>query len=105
MGVSTVLSIGEVIAGGIGGVAVGGMLKESSFDKTVNAIIGIVGGVAVGFLLHTTLPDLASSVSNGSLAGILGRIIGALIGGGVLITIGALVKDNVRGVREDRLRR
>ena len=28
MGVSTVLSIGEMIAGGIGGVAVGGMLKD-----------------------------------------------------------------------------
>ena len=47
MGVSTVLSIGEVIAGGIGGVAVGGMLKDSSFGKTVNAVIGIVGGVAL----------------------------------------------------------
>jgi uncharacterized membrane protein YeaQ/YmgE (transglycosylase-associated protein family) len=105
MGVSTVLSIGEMFAGGIGGVAVGGMLKDSSFGKAVNAIIGLVGGVAVGYLLHTTLPDLASSVGNGSLAGILGRIIGALTGGGVLITICALVKDNVRGVRDDRLRR
>jgi uncharacterized membrane protein YeaQ/YmgE (transglycosylase-associated protein family) len=90
-----------VIAGGIGGVAVGGMLKDSSFGKAVNAIVGLVGGVAVGYLLHTTMADLASSVSNGSLAG----IIGAFIGGGVLITICALVKDNVRGVREDRLRR
>ncbi|MEO6781632.1 MAG: hypothetical protein ABI407_10515 [Bradyrhizobium sp.] len=105
MGVSTVLSIGEMFAGGIGGVAVGGMLKDSSFGKAVNAIIGLVGGVAVGYLLHTTLPDLASSVGNGSLASILGRIIGALTGGGVLITICALVKDNVRGVRDDRLRR
>ena len=104
MGVSTVLSIGEVIAGGIGGVAVGGMLKDSSFGKAVNAIIGLVGGVAVGYLLHATIPDLASSVSDGSLAGILCRIIGALVGAGVLITICALVKDNVRGVREDRLR-
>jgi uncharacterized membrane protein YeaQ/YmgE (transglycosylase-associated protein family) len=105
MGVSTVLSIGEVIAGGIGGVAVGGMLKDSSFGKAVNAIIGLVGGVAVGYLLHATIPDLASSVSDGSLAGILCRIIGAFIGAGVLITICALVKDNLWSVRKDRPRR
>ena len=105
MDVSIVLTIGEAIAGAIGGIILGEKLQDSSFGKAVNAIIGLVGGVAVGYLLHTTLPDLASSVHNGSLAGILGRIIGALTGGGVLITICALVKDNVRGVREDRRRR
>ena len=101
MGVSIVLIIGEAIAGAIGGVAIGGMLKDSTFGKAVNAIIG----VAIGYLLHTTFPGLASSVSDGSLGGILGEIIGAFIGGGILITIFALVKDNIWGVGEDRPRR
>jgi uncharacterized membrane protein YeaQ/YmgE (transglycosylase-associated protein family) len=103
MGVSIVLIIGEAIAGAIGGVAIGGMLKDSSFGKAVNAIIGLLGGVAIGYLLHTTFPGLASSVSDGSLG--LGEMIGAFIGGGILITIFALVKDNVWGVGEDRPRR
>ncbi|MGA7071528.1 hypothetical protein [Bradyrhizobium sp.] len=105
MGASSVLIIGEAIAGAIGGVAIGGMLKDSSFGKAVNAIIGLVGGVAVGYLLHTTFPGLASSVSDRSLGGILGGIIGALIGGGIMITIFALVKDNIWGVGENRSRR
>jgi uncharacterized membrane protein YeaQ/YmgE (transglycosylase-associated protein family) len=105
MGVSIVLTIGEVIAGAIGGITIGGMLNDSSFGKAVNAFIGLVGGVTVGYLLHAILPDLANSVSNGSLGAILGSIIGALVGAGILITICALVKDNLRGVREDRLMR
>ncbi|SDS46171.1 hypothetical protein [Bradyrhizobium canariense] len=99
-----VLSTGEALAGALGGVAVGGMLQDSSFGKAVNAIVGLVGGVTIGYLLHTTFPEIASSVSNGSLGAILGEIIGALVGGGIAITICALVKDNVRGVRGDRLR-
>ena len=82
MGVSIVLTIGEMIAGAIGGIAIGGMLNDSSFGKAVNAFIGLVGGVTVGYLLHATLPDLASSVSKGSLGAILGSIIGALVGAG-----------------------
>jgi uncharacterized membrane protein YeaQ/YmgE (transglycosylase-associated protein family) len=105
MDVSIVLTIGEAIAGVIGGITIGGRLEDSSFGKAVNAFIGLVGGVTVGYLLRSTLPDLASSVSKGSLGAILGSIIGALVGAGVLITICALVKDNLWSVHRDRLRR
>jgi hypothetical protein len=93
MDASIVLSIGEAIAGAISGVAIGGMLKGASFGKAGNAIIGLAGGVAVGYLLPTTFPGLASSVSNGAVGGILAQIIGALVGGGILTAICALVKD------------
>jgi uncharacterized membrane protein YeaQ/YmgE (transglycosylase-associated protein family) len=105
MGVSIVLTIGEAIAGAIGGIIIGGSLQDSSLGKAVNAFIGLVGGVTVGYLLHTTLPDLASPVSKGSLGAILGSLIGALVGSGVLITICALVKDNLWSIHKDRLRR
>jgi uncharacterized membrane protein YeaQ/YmgE (transglycosylase-associated protein family) len=105
MDVSIVLTIGEAIAGAVGGITVGERLQDSSFGKAVNAFVGLVGGVTVGHLLHTTLPDLASSVSKGSLGAIMGSIIGALVGAGVLITICALVKDNLSSVHKDRLRR
>jgi len=104
MDVSIVLTIGEAIAGAIGGIALGGRLQDSSFGKAVNGFIGLVGGITVGYLLHT-LPDVASSASTGSLGAILGSIIGALVGAGVLITICALVKDNLWSVHKGRLRR
>lgn len=103
--VSIVLIIGEAIAGAIGGIFIGGRLQDSSFGKAANTFIGLMGGVTIGYLLHTTLPDLASSVSKGSLGAILGSIIGALVGAAVLITICALVKDNLWSVHKDRLRR
>jgi uncharacterized membrane protein YeaQ/YmgE (transglycosylase-associated protein family) len=105
MDVSIVLTIGEAIAGAIGGIIIGEKLQDSSFGKAVNAFIGLVGGVTVGHLLHTSLPDVASSVSKGSLGVILGSIIGSLVGAGVLITVCALVKDNLWSVHKDRLRR
>ena len=97
MDVLIVLTIGEAIAGSIGGIIIGKRLEDSSFGNVVNAFIGLVGGVTVGYLLAITLPDLAISVSNGSLGAILASIIGALVGAGVLIVICALVKDNVWG--------
>jgi uncharacterized membrane protein YeaQ/YmgE (transglycosylase-associated protein family) len=102
MDLSIGLTIGEAIAGVIGGITVGGSLQNSSFGKAVNAFIGLVGGVTVGYWLATNLPDLASSASKGSLGAILGSIIGALVGAGVLITICALVKDNLWSVHKDR---
>lgn len=105
MDVSIVLTIGEALGGAVGGIVIGARLNDSSFGYAVNSIIGLVGGVTVGYLLHTTLPDLASAVTEGSIGGLLGSSIGALISGGILITICALIKDNVRGVRDDRSRR
>jgi uncharacterized membrane protein YeaQ/YmgE (transglycosylase-associated protein family) len=105
MGVSIVLTIGEAIAGAIGGIAIGRNLNGSSFGNATNSIIGIVGGITVGYLLRTTLPDIAQAVAGGSAGGILSSFIGAVIGGGILITICALVKDNVPGVRDNRPRR
>ena len=105
MDLSIVLTIGEAIAGVVGGITIGERLGDSGFGKAFNAVIGLVGGVTVGYLLHTSLPDLASSVSKGSLGAILASIIGALVGAGVLITICALVKDNIWSVHKDRLRR
>jgi len=105
MDVSIVLTIGDAIAGAIGGITIGGRLQDSSFGKAVNAFIGSVGGVTLVYLLATSLPDLASSLSKGSLGAVLGSITGALVGAGVLITICALVKDNLWSVRKDRLMR
>ena len=63
MDVSIVLTIGEAIAGSIGGITIGERLQDFSFGKAINAFIGLVGGATVGYLLAATLPDLASSVS------------------------------------------
>ena len=93
MDTSSVLLIGEAIAGAIGGWLTGGMLKNLSLGSTANTIVGLLGGIVVGYWLHAMFPGLAGSDGNVSLAGLVGQIVGALASGGILVAICALVKD------------
>jgi uncharacterized membrane protein YeaQ/YmgE (transglycosylase-associated protein family) len=90
MDTSSVLLIGEAIAGGIGGWITGGSLKSMSLGQVANTIVGLLGGIVLGYWLHAMFPGLTSSVS---LGGIVGQIVGAFVGGGVLTLICALFKD------------
>ena len=56
-------------------------------------IVGLLGGIVLGYWLHAMFPDLTSSDSSVSLGGIVGQIVSAFVGGGVLTAICALVKD------------
>jgi uncharacterized membrane protein YeaQ/YmgE (transglycosylase-associated protein family) len=93
MDTSSVLLIGEAIAGGIGGWITGGSLKSMSLGQVANTIVGLLGGIVLGYWLHAMFPDLTSSDSSVSLGGIVGQIVSAFVGGGVLTAICALVKD------------
>ena len=92
MDTSSVLLIGEAIAGAIGGWLTGGMLKNLSLGSTANMIVGLLGGIVVGYWLHAMFPGLARS-DGVSLAGLVGQIVGAVASGGILVAICALVKD------------
>ena len=92
MDASIVLLIGA-IAGAVGGWITGGMLKSLSLGGPSNAIVGLVGGIIVGFWLPATFPSLIGSGSTVSLGAIVSQIVGALVGGGILTVICALVKD------------
>jgi hypothetical protein len=93
MDTSSVLLIGEAMAGGVGGWITGGMLKSISFSQVTNTLVGLLGGIILGYWLHAMFPDLTSSDSSVSLGGIVGQIVSALVGGGILTAICALVKD------------
>ena len=84
MGTSLVL-IGDAIAGAVGGWITGRMLKSISLGTVADAVIGLLGGIIVGLGLHTTFG------SGGSVP--LVGIVGALVGGGILTATCALVKD------------
>ena len=48
MDTSSVLLIGEAIAGGIGGWITGGSLKSMSLGQVANTIVGLLGGIVLG---------------------------------------------------------
>jgi hypothetical protein len=93
MDTSSVLLIGEAIAGGIGGWITGAGLKSMSLGQVANTFVGLLGGIILGYWLYAMFPDLTSSDSSVSLGGIVGQIVSAFVGGGVLTAICALVKD------------
>jgi uncharacterized membrane protein YeaQ/YmgE (transglycosylase-associated protein family) len=92
MDTSFILLIGA-IAGAVGGWITSGMLKSISLGKTADTIVGLVGGVVAGYWLHAMLPSLVGS--DNSLGATVSQIVGALVGGGILTAICALVKDLV----------
>jgi len=83
----------RTIAGAVGGWVTSGMLKSISLGKTADTMVGLVGGVIAGYWLHAMLPSLVGS--DNSLAATVSQIVGALVGGGILTAICALVKDLV----------
>jgi len=52
MDTSSVLLIGEAIAGGIGGWITGGSLKSMSLGQVANTIVGLLGGIVLGYWLR-----------------------------------------------------
>ena len=68
-------------------------VEELSLGQTADTIVGLLGGVIVGFWLHSTFPSLAGSGSSVSLGAIVSQIVAALVGGGFLTAVCALVKD------------
>ena len=86
MDTSVVLLIGA-IAGAVGGWITSGALKSISLGKAADTIVGLLGGVIVGGWLHATFPNLAGG------SAIVGQIVAALVGGGILTAVCALLKD------------
>ena len=89
-----VLLIGA-IAGAVGGWITSGMLKGISLGKATDTIVGLVGGVIVGYWLHAMFPSLVGSDSSDSLGATVSQAVAALVGGGFLTAICALLKDLV----------
>lgn len=72
--------ITQLIAGAVGGNAIGAILKQQATNIVVRTIAGAIGGIGGGILLNMVGGEagLTALVANG---------IGGLVGGGVLSAI------------------
>ncbi len=73
-----------ILVGAAAGWLAGNLFKGGSFGFWINALIGIVGGVLGGWVFN------AIGISMGP--GLLGSLITAVIGGGLLVWIAGLIK-------------
>ena len=82
----------QLISGAIGGNIAGSLLKNSSFGKIGNSILGILGGGIGGYLLSFLGIDTSGGMD---IAGILGSVAGGGVGGGILMAIIGLIKKAI----------
>ncbi len=87
----------QVVAGAIGGNAVGGILKNIDLRPLVKTISGAVGGGIGGTILQSLIPALGGAASSGGFD--IGAALGNLAGGGVtgaIVTVAVnLIKNAV----------
>src|SRR5215831_17171285 len=86
----------QLVAGAIGGNAVGAAMKNLNLGTLGNTIAGAIGGAGGGALLSTLLPML-----QGAGAGDIGSTISQAVGGGaagaIVTAIAGLIKNIMAG--------
>ena len=70
----------EAVAGALGGVAAGTVLKAVDFGKLGDGVAGLIGGLIGAYLLSATFPGLANVATSGSIGGLGGIVVGAFCG-------------------------
>jgi hypothetical protein len=84
----------QIVAGAVGGNGAAASLKDYSLGTLGNTVAGGIGGVGLGQILQAVLPFLASSAGGGLDAGaVVGQLVGGGVGGAVLTIIVGAVKN------------
>jgi hypothetical protein len=86
----------QLISGVVGGNAVGAALKDYNLGSLGNTIAGALGGIGGGQLLQAAMPAIAGA-AGGSLdiGAVVSQIVGGGAGGAILTVVAGLVKSMV----------
>jgi hypothetical protein len=87
----------QVIAGALGGNAVGSALKNLSLGPTGNTIAGAIGGGVGCQILTAFIPMLTSG--NMDVGAIIGQIVGGGVAGAIVTAIIGAIKNAMGGHR------
>lgn len=90
--VSLIISL---ISGAVGGNVAGAAMKEKSLGTAGNSLAGILGGGIGGFILQMLGLAPAAAGSGLDLMQIISSIASGGVGGGVLLAIISMIKNNM----------
>ncbi len=82
----------QIVAGAIGGTAVGSRMENVNLGGVGNAIAGAVGGLGGGQILGALVPAL-SGAGGMDIGSIVGQVVGSGAGGAILTVIAGLCKN------------
>jgi uncharacterized membrane protein YeaQ/YmgE (transglycosylase-associated protein family) len=84
----------QIIAGLIGGNAVGSGMKNASLGAVGNTIVGAVGGVGGGWILGALVPALQGTAGI-DIVSIIGQLVGGGVGGAILTAIVGAIRNSM----------
>jgi hypothetical protein len=87
----------QLVAGAIGGNALGSGVKNVDLGTLGNTIAGAIGGAGGGTLLTALLPLLQSAAGNVDIGALVGQAVGGGISGAILTAIVGLIKNGMAG--------
>ena len=87
----------QLIAGAVGGNAAGAGLKDYSLGTIGNTIAGAIGGVGGGQILTALLPMLAGAGGSVDIGAVLGQAVGGGVAGAIVTVVVGLVKNMMAG--------
>jgi len=85
----------QVVAGAIGGNAVGTGVKDVNLGTLGNTIAGAIGGGVGGQILQALIPALALAAENIDIGSLIGQVAGGGITGAILTAIVGVVKNRM----------
>ena len=97
MSATVINLIVQLIAGAIGGNAIGSGLKNVDLGTIGNSIAGAIGGAGGGTLLTSLIPLLAGTAGNVDIGSIIGQAVGGGVSGAILTAIVGLIKSAMAG--------
>jgi hypothetical protein len=87
----------QLIAGVVGGNAMGAGLKDYDLGKLWNTVAGGLGGVGGGQILQALIPFLAGAGGNADIGAMLGQAVGGGVAGAIVTFIVGAVKNAMSG--------
>jgi len=86
----------QLIAGAIGGNAVGAAANNLSLGTGGNTVAGAVGGIAGGSLLTAFIPMLAGGTNGVDIGAYVGQLVGGGVSGAIVTAIVGVIMNNMR---------
>jgi hypothetical protein len=87
----------QLIAGAVGGNAVGAGVKNVDLGTLGNTIAGAIGGAGGGTLLTALLPLLQGGAGNVDIGVLVGQAVGGGVAGAILTAIIGVIKNMASG--------
>jgi hypothetical protein len=86
----------QIVAGAIGGNAIGAASKDMSLGSLGNTIAGAIGGAGGGQILTALVPALAGAASGGvDIGALIGQVAGGGVAGAIVTAIVGLIKNKM----------